>query len=92
MPFLLKRNKSEFERLVFYGFVGVLVMLPLWADRWLHYASLPLAILGGVGITGLNEKWKPRFAKLLIVIFIIYVIDYFLFSFGVAGHWWNPGD
>ena len=92
VPFLFKRSKSEFEKLVLYGFVGVLIMLPLWADRWLHYESLPLAILGGLGVTQLKGRWRLFFVVALLDVFIVYVASYFGFSLGVLGHWWNPGD
>jgi hypothetical protein len=91
--FLFKREKSGFEKLVLWGFIGNLVMLPLWADRWLHYASLPLAILTGLGITGLQSQNKKMVLVLSIfTILIVYVASYFSFSLGIGGRFWQPGD
>lgn len=102
VPFLFKKNKSEFERVVFFGFLGLFLMLPLWADRWLHYISLPLAVLGGLGIDGLRGSlystrlegnWKLGFVLCLLCIFSVYVASYFSFSLGLEGYrWWQPGD
>ena len=81
LPFLFKRGKSEFKSLVTWGFVGSTVMLPIWADRWLHYVSIPLAVLAGLGIVSLKSgKWRTILMWVLIDIFIVYVASYFSFS------------
>ena len=93
VPFIFKRGKTELERLALAGLIGSLVMLPFWADRFLHYASLPLAVLCGVGITRLKDpRLRMVCALVLMDVFIVYVASYFGFSFGVLGKWWNPGD
>jgi len=94
VPFLFKRGKSELLKLALWGLVGNLIMLPLWADRWLHYVSLPLAIFAGVGIAGLKKpEHRFYFAMALLAVFIVYVASYFSFSIGIEGHrFWQPGD
>ena len=100
VPFLFRKNKSLLEWLAVYGLVGNLVMLPLWADRWLHYVSLPLAIVGGVGLAELPQEitvFGRCFSKLWIVfilldIYVVYSLSFFGFSFGWLGHWAQLGD
>jgi hypothetical protein len=93
-PFLLKRSKSEFEKLLFWGLIGSLIMIPFWADRWLHYASLPLAMVLGLGITELkSQRLKMILVLTILTILIVYVSSYFAFSFHIGGNrWWQPGD
>ena len=91
IPFLFKRGKSDFEKLVLWGLLGNLIMLPFWADRWLHYVSLPLSIFAGVGIAGLKGRWKLVVVLALLDIFVVYMISYFAFSFGWGGQWAQPG-
>jgi hypothetical protein len=92
IPFLFRRVKSEFEQLILWGLAGVTIMLPFWADRYLHYVSLPLAIYAGLGIVGLKGRWKLIAVLVLLDIFIVYVASFFSFSFGIGGRWWQPGD
>ena len=48
--FLFKRNKSPLESLLLWGLLGSLIMVPFWADRWMHYISIPLSCLVGCGL------------------------------------------
>ena len=51
IPFLFKKQKTQLEFYLTLAFIGNSFMLIFWADRWLHYAALPLAALYGIGIS-----------------------------------------
>jgi hypothetical protein len=90
VPFLFKRDRCKLETLLLYGLVGSLVMLPIWPDRWLHYASIPLSIYAGIGISKLQGKKKLAAGVLLLTLLMFYWITFMNLSF--SGNWWQPGD
>jgi hypothetical protein len=86
--FLFRRNKTELESLVTWGFIGSLIMLPLWPDRFLQYASLPLAILAGLGIArtkGLKQVLAIGFILFLFMWFYLIWVN-----ISLHGLWWQP--
>jgi hypothetical protein len=65
-------------------------MLIFWADRWLHYASLPWAALYGIGVSKMHGKQLALFIAISIGYVALYASIYFLTS--VSRLWWQPGD
>jgi hypothetical protein len=90
VPFLFAKHKTAFESLLTWGFVGNLVMLPLWADRWLHYSSIPLAMLAGMGIARLSGKKRVVAVLVVVSLYMIYYMTFIHLS--AMGNWWQPGD
>lgn len=90
VPFLFKRARGNLETLLLYGLAGSLVMLPIWPDRWLHYASIPLSIYAGIGISKLQGKKKMLAGAVLLTLLMFYWITFMHLSF--SGNWWQPGD
>lgn len=88
IPFLLRRHKTKIETLMTYTFIGNTAMLVFWADRWLQYSTIPLAILFGIGISRLHN-WK-LYAMIAVSVAwtIFYVAVYLETSF--FGMWWQP--
>jgi hypothetical protein len=81
--------KTELEAYLVYGFIGNLVMLPMWADRWLQYSTIPLACLAGLELA----RWHGK--KLYGVLAVIGLgawiyICFFLWN-SILGNWWQPG-
>lgn len=86
----LPEKLSEFESLLTWGFMGSLIMFPMWADRWMHYASIPLACLAGIGIARMTGKKQLALGILVISAFMIYYAMWIMMS--ANGVWWQPGD
>lgn len=86
--FMFFKPKTELETLLRYGLVGNLIMLPFWADRWLQYSSIPLAMLVGLNVA----RWhgKKLYATLAIVGIgaWIYISSFLWIS--LLGGWWQP--
>lgn len=87
--FLFAKSKSELETIFKYGFVANLIMLPIWADRWLQYSAIPLACLVGLNIS----RWHGK--KLYVALSVIALgawiyISFFLLN-SVTANWWQPG-
>lgn len=89
VAFVFRKGKSELETLLKWSLFGNLIMLPFWADRWLQYSAIPLAMLTGIGIS----RWHGK--KLYIVLFAIalgswiYMSNFILIS--LYQNWWQPG-
>lgn len=87
--FVFKKSQTELETLLKYGLAGNLIMLPFWADRWLQYSSIPLAMLTGLGVA----RWHGK--KLYITLAVIgigawiYISNFILIS--LFAQWWQPG-
>lgn len=88
IPFMFKRGKSQFETLLCYGIIGSLIMLPIWADRWLQYISIPLACLAGLGISRMEGK-KLALTGIFLMSFLLFYLYYFL-MLSVFHAWWQP--
>ena len=90
IPFLFRRHKTQLETLLTYAFLGNTFMLIFWADRWLHYAALPWAMLYGIGIAKLHG-WK---LYLMLAVSIGYVVLYVsIYLITSQFHlWWQPGN
>jgi hypothetical protein len=74
IPFLFKKNKTQLELLLTYAFIGNSFMVIFWADRWLHYATIPLAALYGIGISrwhGTKLYLALTFSAAITIIYII---------------------
>ena len=90
--FLVKnfRNpKTELESYLKYGMLGNLVMLPLWADRWLQYSTIPLACLVGIEVA----RWHG--SKLYVTLAVVALgawiyISFFLWN-SIIHNWFIPG-
>ena len=86
--FFFKKPQSEIESLLRWGLVGNLVMLPFWADRWLQYSSIPLAMLVGINISRWHDK---KLYIVLAAIFIgawIYMSNFLLIA--IFHGYWQP--
>jgi hypothetical protein len=86
--FIFKKPQTQLESLLRYGLVGNLIMLPFWADRWLQYSSIPLAMLVGINVS----RWYGN--KLYITLAIIGIgawiyISFFLLN-SLTHNWWQP--
>jgi len=88
IPFLFRRGKTGFESLLTWGVAGSLLMLPLWADRWLQYISIPLAMLAGVGISRMSKLKQTLIIVVLFIVFAFYYITFMSVSFSHL--WWQP--
>lgn len=82
--------KTELEAYLTWGFIGNIVMLPMWADRWLQYSTIPLACLTGLEVA----RWHG--SKLYVVLAVIMLgawiyISFFLWN-SILGNWWQPGS
>lgn len=86
----IKANLSNLESLLTWGFMGSLIMLPMWADRWMHYVSIPLAILAGLGLSRMQGKKQLVVGFAVISVFMIYYAMWIMMS--ANGVWWQPGD
>jgi hypothetical protein len=88
--FIFRKGKTETETLLSWGLIGNLIMLPFWADRWLQYSSIPLAMLMGMAVS----RWHGW--KLYIILIVImavawaYISQFLLISF--TKQWWQPGE
>lgn len=81
--------RTELEAYLIYGLAGNLVMLPMWADRWLQYSTIPLACLTGLEVA----RWHGK--KLYIVLAVIALgawvyVCFFLWNSATA-NWFQPG-
>jgi hypothetical protein len=90
IPYLFRRNKSPLELLLTWGFIGSMIMLPIWPDRWLHYSSIPLSILAGIGIDRMQGKKKFIIGVAVLMVFMFYYAMWIQMS--LTGQWWQPGD
>ena len=88
IPFLLRRHKTQLETILTYAFVGNTFMLIFWADRWLHYSSIPWAILFGTFVSRLHGFKLYIMLAISISYVALYVSIYFLTS--LNGLWWQP--
>lgn len=82
--------KTELEAYLTYGFIGNLIMLPMWADRWLQYSTIPLACLAGLELA----RWhgKPLYIVLAFIGLGAWIyISFFLWN-SILGGWWQPGE
>jgi hypothetical protein len=83
-----RKTPTQLETLLCCGLFGNLLMLPFWADRWLQYNTIPLAMLIGLNVS----QWHGK--KLYITIAAIaigtwiYVCFFLLTSF--YHNWWQP--
>lgn len=87
--FAIKKAKTELESYLKWGLLGNLIMLPMWADRWLQYSTIPLACLVGLEVA----RWHGK--KLYITLAAIGIgawiyICFFLWT-SILGGWWQPG-
>ncbi len=87
--FLLLKSKTEFETLLKYGIIGNLIMLPFWADRWLQYSSIPLAMLMGIGASRWHGWKLYLFLGVVALVAWAYVSQFILIS--LQHSWWQPG-
>lgn len=82
------KGKTELETYLSLGLIGNLAMLPMWADRWLQYSTIPCALLIGMEIS----RWHGK--KLYIALSVIALgawiyICFFLFN-SIYSNWWQP--
>jgi hypothetical protein len=85
----LTKSKTELEAYLKWGLLGNLVMLPLWADRWLQYSTIPLACLVGIEIARWHGK-KLYVALAVIALGAWLYTSFFLFN-SFYHNWWQPG-
>lgn len=90
IPYLFRSKKTELETLLTWGLLGSLIMLPIWPDRWLHYASIPLSILAGMGISRMQGKKLFFTGVFVLMVFMLFYATWLQMS--ITGAWWQPGD
>lgn len=84
-----RRSLTELQTYLLWGLLGNIVMLPLWADRWLQYSTIPLACLVGLEVA----KWhnKKLYATLAVIAVGAWIyISFFLFN-TYTHNWFQPG-
>lgn len=87
--FIFKRNKTEPEKLLTWTLIGNLLMLPLWADRWLQYSVIPLTMLMGIEFSRWHG-WKLYLILTIVTVVTLTYVSLFLFI-SITGQWWQPG-
>jgi hypothetical protein len=83
--FLFKRRKSGLESLLSCGVVASMIMIPLWADRWMQYASIPLSCLVGSGLALYDFKKDKGLLIMLVLVYSFYIAYFLTESF--TGGW-----
>jgi hypothetical protein len=85
----LRQFKTQLETYLKWGLLGNLVMLPLWADRWLQYSTIPLACLVGMEVS----RWhgKKLYVALAVIALGAWLYTCFFLWNSIYGNWWQPG-
>jgi len=69
---------------------GLTVMLPLWADRWLQYSSIPLAYLISRWLSKRSREETIMIMPVLLFAFLVYQVNYWWVTF--TGNWFAPSQ
>lgn len=74
-----RRDLTQIDKISILTLVSLLIMLPIWIDRWYGYVTLPLAFLLSRGLAKLQTYWK--------LILIPFIIASFLFFYSIPWLW-----
>jgi len=77
--FFRRKQLSPLDKICLLTFASLLVMAPIWVDRWIGYVVIPLAFLLSNHITKLETRWK--------IILIPFVVMGFLFFYSFPWLW-----
>jgi hypothetical protein len=76
---------SEFSKTLTLSLLGLTIMIPFWADRFLQYSMISLACLVGVGVSK-DKRLVAAFVPMLAVLAVANLINLFWITF--TGNWW----
>jgi hypothetical protein len=83
---LLRWNRvGAFEKVLTLSVLGLTVMIPFWADRFLQYAVVGLACLAGKGISE-NRRLLYILVPLIAVMTVLGLVNIFWVTF--TNNWW----
>lgn len=74
------RRLERFDKTSTLTLLSMTLMLPLWADRWLQYATVPLAYLLANKVARIPDR-KTK----IVYVWILFLL--FLFFYGMAWYW-----
>lgn len=75
-------EKSEVNKLCLFTLASLILMLPLWADRFVQYSTIPLSILLASYISHLKDRTKTIWITVVIVFFIIFYLQLWTWLLG----------
>jgi len=83
---LLRWSKSsDFERVITLSVLGLTVMVPFWADRFLQYAIIGLSCLAGAGIAK-NRRLFYILVPLMVFMAVANLVNIYWITF--TDNWW----
>jgi len=77
---------SDFSKALILSLFGLTVLIPLWADRFLQYASIPLCCLIGLYLSE-HRRLFIVFVPLVALAFILNMAN--LWWITATGNWWT---
>lgn len=80
------KQLSDVEKTLIISFVGLTVMIPLWADRFMQYATIPLSCIAAIGF---SKKKEYIFAFMAVVGFCLFMNQANLWWINFTGNWWT---
>jgi len=78
-------RSTELEKVLALSVLGLTVMIPFWADRFLQYAIIGLSCLAGLGITR-NRRLFYILVPLIAVMLVAVQVNIFWVTF--TDNWW----
>ena len=76
---------SSLEKTLTLSLVGLTVMIPLWADRFLQYSTLTLACISALGLSR-YKRAQQIVLPLVVIMYVLVTINLFWTTF--TNNWW----
>lgn len=78
-------KRDMLEKTLCLSLIGLTIMIPLWADRFLQYSTLTLACLSAIGLAK-SSKAQKIVLPLIVLMYVLVMANLYWITF--TNNWW----
>jgi len=90
MALIKWKDQTEYVKTLCLILAGSVIMIPIWADRWLQYISVPLACLAANWLTKRKRSEILFILPFMVSVFAMYQLNYWWIT--ATGNWFTPHE
>lgn len=76
---------TELEKTLSLSLIGLTIMIPFWADRFLQYATITLACLSALGLAK-HKNAEQVVLPLIVIMYVLFMANMFWIT--LTNNWW----